>query len=74
MNNLSSIFYIFLDKKRALLTKISSFPTQNIMCYDYFMEFNQSFFDQSISNLNTRLTAYSNQSDNPTVYIKTCKL
>ncbi len=43
---------------RALFTKISSFPTQNMMGYDYFQEFNQSFFDQSISNLNTRLTAY----------------
>lgn len=45
---------------RALFTKISSFPTQNMMGYGYFQEFNQSFFDQSISNLNTRLTAYSN--------------
>ena len=59
---------------RALFTKISSFPTQNMMGYGYFQEFNQSFFDQSISNLNARLTAYYNQSDHPTVYVKTCKL
>ena len=74
MNNLSSIFYIFLDKKRALLTKISSFPTQNMMGYGYFMEFNQSFFNQSISNLNNRRTANYNESTRPTAHVKTCKL
>ncbi len=68
------VFFVSVwTKNRALFTKISSFPTQNMMGYGYF-RVNQSFFDQSISNLNTRLTAYSNQSDYPTVYIKTCKL
>ena len=42
------------------------------MGYGYFMEFNQSFFNQSISNLNTRLTAYYKQSDQPTVYVNSC--
>ncbi len=61
-------------QNHTLFTKISSFFNQNMMGYGYFQEFNQSFFDQSISNLNTRLTAYYNQSDHPTVYVKTCKL
>ena len=59
---------------RALFTKISSFPTQNMMGYGYFQEFNQSFFDQLTSILNTRLAACVQKTNLPDAYAKTCKL
>jgi hypothetical protein len=59
---------------RALFTKISSFPTQNMMDHGYFLKFNQSFFDQLTSILNTRLAACIQKTNLPDSNAKTCKL